>query len=37
MGFIKELEFGRGILIGALCDGLRKIVGQYYQEIVQLD
>jgi gamma-tubulin complex component 2 len=37
MGFIKELEFGKGVLIGALCDGLRKIVGQYYQEIIQLD
>ena len=31
MGFIKELQFGKGVLIGALCDGLRKIVGQYYQ------
>ena len=37
MSFIKELEFGRGVLIGALCDGLRKIVSQYYQEIIQLD
>lgn len=37
MGFIKELEFTQGVLVGSLCDGLRKIVGQYYQEIVQLD
>jgi gamma-tubulin complex component 3 len=37
MGFIKELEFGKGVLVGALCDGLRKIVSQYYQEIIQLD
>lgn len=37
MAFIKELELTRGVLVGALCDGLRKIIGQYYQEIIQLD
>lgn len=37
MRFMREQEYRESLLSQALCDGLKEMVYQYYQQVIQLD